>query len=191
MRKATLSALAIGILCSLTVGCTSKGPSDAGKTPGPSVASMPANVGSIGNPRLLTCTMAASNQPLSPQPGDISAGPLSYPDARMTLASAESRPVVEGMTFYKQGTFVRDGSTVTVTIAGQARSFALLQSVGHPSGDLAVTYQSCPSGGASSWIGGFNLKGRTAACVPLDVAIDGENVIRRIVIPAGGGTCPG
>ena len=190
MKTAQFSALAIGAICSLTVGCTSQVPGHDGKTPSASLASVAGDVGSVTNPRLLTCAMATHNQPLNVQPGDIRAGPLSYPDAQATLGGGETRPVVEGATFYKQGTFVQDGSTVTVTVAGQARSFALLQSAGHPSGDLAVTYASCPSGGASSWVGGFNLKGRTAACVLLDVAVHGETAIRRIVIPAGTGTCP-
>ncbi len=83
-----------------------------------------------------------------------------------------------GSKFYKMGTFAKAGLTVIVSVIPQARTIVRLEATSGstPLRDEAVTYRACPTGAASSWVGGFGLTGagRSAARFPMEIRIKGE-----------------
>jgi len=92
-----------------------------------------------------------------------------------------------GSKFYKMGTFVKAGATVTVTVAHTARSYLRLQQGPDPhlEGEMSVVFQGCPGSRYTAWVGGFDIKGPMPACVALDVQVSGEQTPRHLAIPFG------
>lgn len=165
-----------------------------------SVAASPTSIGPVGshtNPRVLTCQDGMLHEQSNAGARDVTSGPLSYPNAQLLMRPGSVTefygggvPVSpEGVAFYKMGTYVTAGATVTVTVMPQARAYAGLQTPGDPPGAEAVTYQACPNGVATSWVGGFDLTKRKSACLPLEVDVKGEPAPRRLVLSIFNGAC--
>ena len=96
-------------------------------------------------------------------------------------ADANGAADYDGIRFYKVGTNLLPGHTVTVTIGDAARAYAGIMTERGPAvGYSTVTYTSCtastPSSGPGGvwWVGGFTLVGRSSDCVPLEVQVTGE-----------------
>ena len=199
IRRTTAGPIGLGI--GLLVGACSAGSSDSAHPLVPSaeipkVTSGP--VGSLANPRVLACAAGSvTDEPAGTE--NIVAGPLIYPNAKMLSRPGSDRDfypggvgeLPDGSKSYKMGTFVNRGATVTVSVVPQAGTTVRLQGPSTLGPDEAVTYQACATGGATAWVGGFNLSGagRSAACLPLQVRVKGESQPRRIVISLFEGVC--
>jgi hypothetical protein len=155
-------------------------------------------VGGYGRPRVRTC--ADGNQAtMHPRRIDLEVGPLLYPSGSLLAlpgnrdnfrASVGNYTGGGGFQFYKDGPYLPEGDTATVSVAPSAARFARLDGgSAKPALDEAVTYVACPQVG-TWWVGGFDLIGRTAACVPLRVQIKGELRPRTLVISLFRGRCP-
>lgn len=128
---------------------------------------------------------------------DVSSGPLSYPNAQLLARPGTQRSYYgggapttpDGSTFYKLGTFVQAGATVTVTLAESARSYARIHGPRNSPQSNSVTFEACHDGAATAWVGGFDLMRRASACVPLDVRVKGEKQMRRMTISFFSGGC--
>lgn len=126
--------------------------------------------------------------------GDLVIGPLSYPGLEDGYQNGGNPPGVHGgIRFFKIGAQLPPGSTATVSIGASARAYAGIETeTGPDAGYTVVTYQSCPAtkqSGLVFWVGGFTLVGRASACVPIEVAIRGENVARKTTIALPAGAC--
>lgn len=167
-------------------------------TSSPAMPPMTASAGTVGNPWVRSCADGGVQDQNATNPEDIVAGPLRYPNARLLARPGSETEFYgggvgvgpSGLRFYKMGTYVTAGTTVTVSVLPPATDFARLQGQGldHP-GDQSITFQACPGGAATSWVGGFDLFNRSAACLPLEVRVTGESQPRRIVISLFNGTC--
>jgi hypothetical protein len=131
--------------------------------------------------------------PAAPGPTDLVVGPLSY-GGLLSFADPANRPGVQadGSYFYKSGAQLTPGATVTVTIAPAASAYAsVLTEYGAPQGYRQVIFRACPGGKHGTWwVGGFVLRDRRAACLPLDIASGSSPTVRRVVVSLGRGHCP-
>lgn len=152
---------------------------------------------SVAQPIVRTCQQGQLVNVYQRSPNDVSAGPLTYPNAQLLRRPGTQRsfygggaPVeADGSTFYKLGTFVQAGSTVTVTLAKSALSYARIQLSGTvPTAD-AVTFVSCKAGSVTAWVGGYVLLRRDSACVPVEVMVSGEQHPRRLTLSFFNGNC--
>ncbi len=131
--------------------------------------------------------------------GDWILGPLSYPgyaDGRVPPPDARDAVDTDGIRFFKIGTRLIPDHAVTVTIGEEAQTYAGIKTERGPAvGYSSVTYTSCdastPSSGPGGvwWVGGFTLVGRSSACVPLDVQVQGERDIRHVHLLIGNSSC--
>jgi hypothetical protein len=163
-----------------------------------SPAAPTASAGTVGNPQVRSCADGGVQNQNATSPQDIVAGPLRYPNARLLARPGSEAEFYgggvgvspSGLRFYKMGTYVAAGTTVTVSVLPPATDFARLQGEGlDRPGDQSVTFRACPAGAATSWVGGFDLLNRSAACLPLEVRVTGESQPRRIVISLFNGGC--
>jgi hypothetical protein len=157
-------------------------------------------VGTATSPGFLGCATGLVTSE-SPGPQDVVAGPLSYPNAKLLSPPGSVKDFYgggvgvesDGSKSYKMGTFVRKGATVTVSVVPQVGTTVRLQgpSASMFQRDQAVTYQACPTGAGTGWVGGFNLAGagRSGACIPLAVRVKGEAQPRRVVLSFFKGVC--
>jgi len=136
---------------------------------------------------------------LAASSADATAGPLVFPEVKLVASAAglsnfygggQVPDGPGGSKFYKMGTFVKAGATVTVTVARSARSYLKLQqgSLYHQ-GEMSVVFQACPGSRYTAWAGGFDIKGPVPACVALDVQVAGEPTLRHLAIPFGAAGC--
>jgi hypothetical protein len=126
--------------------------------------------------------------------GDLVIGPLSYPGLQDGYENGGNPPGgYGGIRFFKIGAQLPPDSTATVSIGASARAYAGIETEAGPdAGYSVVTYQSCPAtkqNGRVFWVGGFTLVGRASACVPIEVAIPGENAARKTTIALPAGAC--
>jgi len=130
---------------------------------------------------------------------DATAGPLVFPNAKMVGSAAglsnfygggQVPDGPGGSKFYKMGTYVKAGATVTVTVAHTARSYLRLQQGPGPhyQDEMSVVFEACPGSRYTAWVGGFDIKGPMPACVALDVQVAGEQTPRHLAIPFGAAT---
>jgi hypothetical protein len=144
-----------------------------------------ATVGPLG-PRSVSCAEGYALDAPSVSSTDVVVGPLRFPDLREAFLknAALTAPNYHGRYFYKTGPQVQAGATVTVAVSPSASSFASLVSAFSPDGgDQAITYHSCSNTKYGTWwVGGFLLRDRSSACVPLLVTVAGESQVRRITV---------
>jgi hypothetical protein len=100
----------------------------------------------------------------------------------------------DGIRFFKIGTEVAAGKTVTVSVSESARAYAGIGTETGPSyGYSSVTYESCPLSADSApvwWVGGFTLKDRTKGCIPLDIRVHGESELHHVTLAIETDDCP-
>lgn len=196
-RAAPVVAAVIGIL---VVGCTNNPPSPPASPPSTTAAadawtrSVPPAAAGAGSHHVLDgCDQARSISDAFPVPTDVVVGPLSYSGLKASGADPIREPNSDnGGYFYKTGAQLRSGVSVTVTIADEAADYAAIVTESGPAeGSRSVTYQSCttPSTGGFWWVGGFLLRNRNSACLPIDVTTPGDPNVRRVVIALGAGNC--
>jgi len=184
-----------------SAACSAASPSPAPLNTSTGTSTLTAGrVGSLANPRLLNCA-AGNKTDQNTTSEDIVAGPLIYPRAKLLARPGSVGDFygggvgegADGSKFYKMGTFVKRGARVTVNVVPQARTVVRLQASSGSTltRDEAVTYQACATGVTTAWVGGFDLTGeaRSAACIPLEVRVEGEAQSRRIVISLFNGVC--
>lgn len=165
----------------------------------PSTASLLPSASS-GGALVRTCANG-SVQPLAASSADATAGPLVFPNVKLVgsagglsnfYGGGQVPDGPGGSKFYKMGTLVKVGATVTVTVARSARSYLRLQQGPGPhlEGQMSVVFQACPGSSYTGWVGGFDITGPLPACVALDVQVAGEQILRHLAIPFGAATCP-
>lgn len=131
-------------------------------------------------------------------PDDLIIGPLVYQGAVLAfqgpdLPGPAPEPDADGVTRFKTGAALPPDTTVTVSIAGSARSYAGIATEDGPNaGFWQVTYVSCPQQKRSSrmwWVGGFTLLDRGSGCVPVDVQVRGEKKVRHAFVALNVAPC--
>jgi hypothetical protein len=132
-----------------------------------------------------------SQMPRLPTPGDLAIGPLFILNGKVQAPAGSG----DHGSYAKVPFAVMPGSTVTVTIGVQARGqvgidnpYAYTWGIGGPV--AAATYHPCP-GPMGFFAQGFTFThGRARGCVPLDVRINHEPLVRHVTISLGaGGVC--
>lgn len=213
-RMSLFRSLSVAASFALVAGCSASStrhPVSAPVVPGTSATSRtttgagaippPSNTAPTGSvERPFVTEHCRAGVPTPPDTDDIAAGPLSLPGYRRLADAAgpngsgpyqTSAGIVD---FYKEGFHVVPGNTVTVTIGAAARGYARLvtEDLTVDPGALSITYIADGQGADMCWyVGGFNLLGgRTTGCVPLDVAVKGEQAVRHIVVSLRAGNCP-
>jgi hypothetical protein len=193
VRLATV--LAIAFVASLTActGAVTTGPTSPNVVPpkSPVAVLSPSGKESVGCDQSRPAVAIAA--------ADWIVGPLSYPDlvgGQFPTTDASGAADSDGIRFYKVGTNLLPGHTVSVTIGDAARAYAGIKTErGQAVGYSTVTYTSCaastPSSGPGGvwWVGGFTLVGRSSACVPLEVQVTGETNIRYVHLLIGRSSC--
>lgn len=192
-------ALAI-LACAILAGCTGGGTSSAAHRTTPSSSRHTATgaqagpVGSPGNPLTLSCAQESfpgypSQMPHLPTPGDLAIGPLFILNGKsQALAGSGDHGLYSKVPFV-----VVPGSTVTVTIGARARGHVGIENpYGYTWGIglvTAATYHPC-SDPMGFFAQGFAfIHGQTHGCVPLDVRIDHQPLVRHVTISLGAGSC--
>lgn len=98
-----------------------------------------------------------------------------------------------GSKFYKMGISVQAGAAVIISVAPSALSYLRLQQGPgrHLHGETSFAFQACPGPPTSytSWVGGFDIRGRMPVCVALKIQVVGDQTVRHLSIPFGGHTC--
>jgi hypothetical protein len=195
-RQVTRLAIVVALLMVVSLSACDREPITELSSANPSSAEPPAAVrlpagsASVGCEEARPLEAAATDQ-------DLVVGPLSYgglSDGR--LFSDGVLPDAEGVRFFKIGPQLLLDHSATVTIGASAQSFAGIRTESGPAeGFSSVTYTSCSADSVASdvlggwWVGGFTLVGRSAACVPLEIQIDGESDIRRLELSLGEVAC--
>jgi hypothetical protein len=189
------------LACAILAGCTGAGNSSAAHRKTPSSSPRMAagtqaagRIGSPGNPLMLSCGEESfpgypvHGRPL-PTPGDLVIGPLIIINGRVQAPAGSG---VRG-SYPKVPFAVVPGFTVTVTIGAQARGQVVIdnpyaQGMGPV---VAATYQPC-SDRSGFFAQGFTFTGgRVRGCVPLDVRINRQPLVRHVTISLGAGSCAG
>jgi len=198
-----LPIMVMGSACTGTAkpisASTAQPSSSASTAAANSLAATPMSTATHGAVEVRGCSQGSVSAVVS-SPQDATAGPLSYSNIKLVgtadgLASFYAGGQVpdgpEGSKFYKMGTIVKAGATVTVSVAPSARPYLRLQGGRGLSipGETAFTFQACPGSGTTQWVGGFDIIGPMPACVALDVQVTGEPTPRHLDIPFGGTTC--
>ena len=154
-----------------------------------------APVGSPSNPLLLSCGeeshpgYPSHRRPL-PTPGDLAIGPLIIINGKVqaTAGSGDHHGSYPKVPFA-----VVPGYTVTVIIGAEARGEVGIdnpyaQGIGLVA---AATYRPC-SHRSGFFAQGFTFtSGRVRGCVPLDVRINHQPLVRHVTISLGAGSCAG
>jgi hypothetical protein len=196
-----VQALAI-LACAILAGCAGGGTSSA---PHRASSSSPRHVatgaqaagpvGSPGNPLILSCGEESHpgypvhGRPL-PAPGDLVIGPLIIINGKVQAPAGSGR---HG-SYPKVPFAVVPGFTVTVTIGAQARGQVGIDNPYAQQGIgpvAAATYHPC-SDRSGFFAQGFAFtSGRVRGCVPLDVRIGHQPLVRHLTISLGAGSCVG
>ena len=160
----------------------------------PPPVARPTGSAARGEPLLDPCGQARELTAPFPGPYDLTIGPLSYAGLRaLSLTPAAGAPNwSDGGHYYKTGAQLPPGISATVRITGPAARYAaIITETGPPHGSHTVTYQSCGHTNIAgfSWVGGFVLSGRHAACVPIAVTTGADPVVRHVVVSLGAGPC--
>lgn len=196
--QAAMGGSALG-LALLLAGCDGT-PKDAttGVPPSTTRPAPPATVAfHPGDSIAVGCDAARSTSPTAPQPDpaeDLIIGPLVYRGLGNGY-NRGSKPYVDadGVAFFKEGTELPPDTTVTVSIADPARTWAgILTESGTAAGYSSVTYQGCSSASHPArvfWVGGFTLGGKTSACVPLEILVAGEGQPHHVMLSLEAGKC--
>lgn len=99
----------------------------------------------------------------------------------------------DGSKFYKMGISVQAGAAVIISVSPSALSYLRVQQGPGPHlhGETSFAFQACPGPPTSytSWVGGFDIKGRMPVCVALQIQVVGDQTVRHLSIPFGGETC--
>lgn len=149
-------------------------------------------VGSPMHPQVLTCEQEATQftggLPRA-GPHDLVFGPGYFPQARrLATASPHIAPGRRGT--YKLPPVVDPGATVTLTIAGSARSYVVQQNAWSlPSGSQSVTYRACTHSRGFFPQSFRFTDGRLRGCVPIDVRVKGQRTTRHVVLSLFAGRC--
>lgn len=179
----------------MTASCT---PSMSGSGPtGSALPEKSAAPGSRPPSRVVGCALASGRYSSPRTTADIVVGPLLFPGAKnMADSSPEAFLGGEvpqdryGNYFVKVAVVVKADSAVTIEIDRSAQSYVMLHTQRSPEGgEGAVTFQGCSQFDVA-WAGGFLLKGRTRACVPLAIFVDGEAAPRALTVSLFNGPCP-
>ncbi len=184
MRRATGAAAVLLVTVGI-VGCTPSQPRE--ETPTSTVTPSPEGIGTAD------CAAARQAQAEPSSSDDLIFGPLRYAGLAPGYRTVDGRPNdpgPDGLTFYKIGAEMSAGAEATVGIGESARGYAgIVVENGRDGGYSQVTYRSCadlPPDTMNWWVGGFVLRGRDSACVPLDIAVPGERVAHfDLAIPVG------
>lgn len=122
---------------------------------------------------------------------DLVIGPLVYQGAVLAyqgtdLPGTPPSPDADGLTYFKTGAEVPPETIVTVSVGATARSSTgIVRGNGPAAGYSSVTYRACPAKkqhGRVWWAGGFSLVGKTSACLPSEVRVEGESDIRKVSV---------
>ncbi len=170
-------------LVALLAGCTNNGlPLSADQVP--LEGFVPSYVQEVSNDAALaTCPPYEDRQTERSDPSndDLVAGPLRYQGLAGGYDLYQGLPATvdsDGIAYYKIGVELEPESEATVAIGGSAREYAsILVENGRPEGYAEVTYRSCSDTAPDTvtwWVGGFLLRGRDSACVPLEITVAGE-----------------
>jgi hypothetical protein len=192
-----LAILAGAILAGCTGGGTSSAAHRATPSSSPRMAAgaQAGAAGSPGNPLKLSCAQESfpgyPSPPMSRQPGpsDLAIGPLFILNGKVQAPAGSGH---HGL-YPKVPFAVMPGSTVTVTIGARARGhvgienpYAYMWGIGLVA---AATYHPC-SDPMGFFAQGFAFThGQIRGCVPLDVRIDHQSLVRHITISLGAGSC--
>jgi hypothetical protein len=148
-------------------------------------------IGSPGNPLMLSCAQESfpgypSQMPHLPTPGDLAIGPLFILNGKLQASAGSG----DHGSYPKVPFAVVPGSTVTVTIGAQARGQVGIDNPYAYGGPVAAaTYYSCP-GPMGFFAQGFTFtSGQARGCVPLDVRIGHQPLVRHVTISLGAGSC--
>lgn len=195
-RQLTGLAIVVALLVVVSLSACDKVPITKPTSANPSseesqhAVRFPAGSASVGCDEARPLEESATDQ-------DMVLGPLSYgglSDGRLFKDGV--LPDAEGVRFFKIGPQLLLGHSATVTIGESAQSYAGIKTESGPAeGFSSVTYTSCSADTAASntlgmwWVAGFTLVDRSAACVPLEIQIDGENDIRHVAVSLGEVTC--
>ena len=149
--------------------------------------------GSPGHPQILTCSEEATQFTgtlLPAGPHDLIFGPGYFPEARSLATESPQHFAPGAHGTYKLPPVVDPGSTVTMTVALNARSYVVQQNPwSSPAGSQSVTYEACP-GKPGFFPQSFRFTdGRLRGCVPIDVRVGGQRTSRRIVLSLFAGRC--
>jgi hypothetical protein len=147
-------------------------------------------VGRPGNPLLLSCAQESfPGDPHLPTPGDLAIGPLFILNGKVQAPAGSG----DHGSYPKVPFAVVPGSTVTVTIGAQARGHVGIENpYAYTSGIgliTSATYHPC-SDRSGFFAQGFAFThGQTRGCVPLNVKIDHQPLVRHVTISLGAGSC--
>lgn len=176
-RLSALATSAVLTVAALT-GC---GPTDRSEQAPDRTSTVTVASGSKGE-TTVGCD-AARQQAAEAAKNDLTFGPLSYPGLARGYPTIDGKPAdvgPDGLAYYKIGTYLDAGAEATVSVDAEARDYAGIRTEGGRVGGYSqVTYQSCtklPADTVNWWVGGFLLRDRDSACMPLDVTIPGEKV---------------
>lgn len=196
------AAVLVAVLVLLVSACAGRPdepPPGTTTRPAAEVTTLPSRTGTPARtvverekPFLDTCARAREITTRFPTPRDVVVGPLSYAGFRYYRAHPIQDPNWGSGYFYKSGAQLRPGESVTVSILGAATKYAaILTESGPETGSRTVTYRSCTETGPTGywWVGGFLLRSRNAACVPVKVTSTSEPTKHRAVISIGAGDC--
>jgi hypothetical protein len=181
--------MVVGVTIALALSaCTGGNPTSGAVTPTSSTATEASGSAGSGTD---SCQQGRS-MPGRPSATDLVVGPLSY-GGLLAFADRSDAPgeAGHGDYFYKSGAQLKPGAVATVAIASQASTYAgLVTETGPESGFRQVTFHSCPGGEFGTWwVGGFVLRGRRTACLPIDITTGSSITTKRVVVSLGGGSC--
>ncbi|PII84742.1 hypothetical protein BMH32_13250 [Leucobacter sp. OLJS4] len=136
---------------------------------------------------------------------DLIIGPLSYGAAAEGIRTADGRPAApgpDGIAFYKIGTRLALGASATVAIGDPARAYAGIRTEqGSDGGYSSVSYEACAPGDPRItgddapapvgvwWVGGFLLRDRDSACLPLEITVGDDPTVHRVDLALPAGAC--
>ncbi len=193
VHKAVLVAVAL-----MTAGCTLGSSGSPGRHPtGSTFTESPVVPSSHPAARVVGCALASGRYTSPRTAADIVVGPVLFPGAK-NMADSSPEAFLGGDVprdrygnyFVKVAVVVKADATVTVAIDRPAQSYVMLRTQRSPEGgEAAVTFQGCSQFDVA-WAGGFLLKGRTRACVPLAIFVDGEAAPRALTVSLFNGPCP-
>jgi hypothetical protein len=187
------------LACVTLAGCTGGGASSGARPTGPatSPAARPSNpaarpsgpAGSPGNPQVFSCaeeSFLAGPVRKTPEPGDLTAGPLVIIDGNKVANADPAGWGDHGS--YKIPFFVPRGTTVTVTIDPPARGHVVIDSP-YAHRVTAATYRPCANVTGFFAQGFAFTNGQIRGCVPLEVRVGDQARVQRVTLSLFAGSC--
>ena len=158
-------------------------------TPAPAPSSSRSVAASPSGSAIVDCATSRPVAEDSPPPSaasDLIIGPLVYPGlARGYRYESAPQADENGIRYFKIGTHLAPRATATVSVGPSATQWAgILTENGPSTGYSSVRYESCPGATDVWWVGGFTLKDRVTACLPLNIVVNGDER-HDLVIPIG------